>query len=243
MAITISYVGARGDHLPLGGTDDTVGQHQPARSEVPGARRGGAEPDGAEPVLRQSRAAGPLVDAGDADARAAAAAVPAVPATSRRGRCSEGVNRYNAAVIEWSKRPTQRLRRPRQLHLQRAEGQPDRRDQLLHRTRQRRAAEQLQLHRRRCRPARATSTSRRVLQPARGLRLRHPRRAAPRSSSRRSGSCRSARAGKSGPRASVGEIARRRLDGLGGHQPAERLPDRPRAERQHAASPARTGRT
>ena len=24
MAVTISYIGARGDHLPLGGTDDTV---------------------------------------------------------------------------------------------------------------------------------------------------------------------------------------------------------------------------
>ena len=41
----------------------------------------------------------------------------------------------------------------------------------------------------------------------------------------------------------LGERARRRLDGVGGHQPAERLPDRLHAERQHAVRRRATGRT
>ena len=131
MAITVSYIGARGDHLPLGGIGRHRGQHQPARSEVPGARRGALSAAAAEPVLRQPERAGAAVDAGDADARAAAAAVSRSSCNINARQVPEGVNRYNAGVVEWTKRLTQRLGRPRQLHLQRAEGQPGRRDQLL----------------------------------------------------------------------------------------------------------------
>ena len=54
MALTVSYIGARGDHLPLGGTDDTalnVNQLDPKYMALGAA----AERHAAEPVLRQCR--------------------------------------------------------------------------------------------------------------------------------------------------------------------------------------------
>ena len=130
MAITLTYMGAKGDHLPLGGSNDVADQHQPARSEVPRARQRGAQRAAAEPVLRQPERSGVALDAGDAHARAAADAVPAVRASPRPAghRGQEPVQRGRRRVDQASQ---PRLGRPLQLHLQRAEGQPDRRGQLL----------------------------------------------------------------------------------------------------------------
>ena len=177
MAVTISYVGARGDHLPLGGTDDTVvniNQLDPKYLALGSTVLNQAVPN---PFFGNA-AAGPLASQATLTRGQLLRPYPQFLNVQAR-QVSEGVNRYNAAVIEWSKRPTQgRHRRPRQLHLQRAEGQPDRRDQLLHQPRQRRAGEQLQLHR--VDAGVHDDQLRRLLQPARRLRLRHPRRPAPR---------------------------------------------------------------
>ena len=104
MAITFSYIGARGDHLPLGGTADTVvniNQLDPKYLALGSA------------VLNQ-QVANPFFGVTSAGAFS-------TQATLSRGQLlrpfpqygninmlqvSEGVNRYNAAVIELSKRAT-----------------------------------------------------------------------------------------------------------------------------------------
>jgi hypothetical protein len=104
MAVTFSYVGARGDHLPLGGTVDTpvnINQLDPKYLALGSA------------VLNQ-QVANPFFGVAGAGAFA-------TQATLSRGQLlrpfpqfgninmlqvSEGVNRYNAAVIELSKRAT-----------------------------------------------------------------------------------------------------------------------------------------
>ena len=53
MAVTVSYIGARGDHLPLGGTVDTVVNINQLDPKYLALGADGPEPDGAEPVLRQ----------------------------------------------------------------------------------------------------------------------------------------------------------------------------------------------
>ncbi len=53
MAVTFSYVGARGDYLPLGGTVNTAVNINQLDPKYLRARLGGAEPAGAESVLRQ----------------------------------------------------------------------------------------------------------------------------------------------------------------------------------------------
>ena len=50
---TVSYIGARGDHLPLGGTVDTVVNINQLDPKYLALGAVGAEPDGPEPVLRQ----------------------------------------------------------------------------------------------------------------------------------------------------------------------------------------------
>ena len=53
MAVTVSYIGARGDHLPLGGTVDTalnVNQLDPKYMALGSALNA----SGAQPVLRRS---------------------------------------------------------------------------------------------------------------------------------------------------------------------------------------------
>ena len=74
MAISVSYIGARGDHLPLGGTVDTVvniNQVDPKYLALTSAQLSAQIPN---PYLRQRqrRRAG---DAGDVEPRAVAAAV------------------------------------------------------------------------------------------------------------------------------------------------------------------------
>ena len=102
----VSYIGARGDHL----RPRRIERHRRStstssiRSTWRSARALERQPV-PNPFFgnRERRAAR---DPGDARPRAAAAPVSAVRATSTRGHVLEGKNRYNAAVIEWSKRMT-----------------------------------------------------------------------------------------------------------------------------------------
>jgi len=104
MAITLSYIGARGDHLPLGGTVDTVvniNQLDPKylalgpsvlNQAVPNPFFGNAAagPLATQPTLTRAQLLRPYPQFLNVEAR----------------QISEGVNRYDAGVIEWSKRPT-----------------------------------------------------------------------------------------------------------------------------------------
>jgi trimeric autotransporter adhesin len=104
MAVTISYIGARGDHLPLGGTDDTVvniNQLDPKylalgsavlNQAVPNPffGNGNAGPLASQPTLTRGQLLRPYPQFLNVQAR----------------QISEGINRYNAGVVEWSKRPT-----------------------------------------------------------------------------------------------------------------------------------------
>ena len=81
MALTVSYMGARGDHMPLGGTTDValnVNQLDPKYMAL-GSQLNAALP---ESVLRQRRRR-PALHPGDPDPRAAAAALSAVPQRQR----------------------------------------------------------------------------------------------------------------------------------------------------------------
>ena len=166
MALTVSYMGARGDHMPLGGTADTalnVNQLDPKYMAL-GSQLNAALPN---PFFGNA-AAGPLSTQATLTRAQLLRPYPQFLNVSAR-QVSEGITRYNAGVIEWvaADGRQQLVWRPRQLHLQRPQGQPVRRGQFLLERRFRPAAEQLQLHR-----------GLALLQPARGLRLRHPRRAA-----------------------------------------------------------------
>ncbi len=166
MAITVSYIGARGDHLPLGGTNDTALNVNQLDPKVHGTRSA-AERHAPESVLRQCRRR-TAVDAGDADAGAAAAPVSAVPQHQR----SPGIGghqplqrrRHRVVAADWR---IELVWRPCQLYLQRPQGQPVRREQLLYELRSGLAAERLQLHR-----------GFALLQPARRVWLRDSRPAA-----------------------------------------------------------------
>ena len=79
-ALLISYVGARGDHLGLGGSNDTpvnINQLDPKYLALGAALNQTV----AEPVLRQPERR-PVRDAGDAQSRAVAAAVSRSSPTS-----------------------------------------------------------------------------------------------------------------------------------------------------------------
>ena len=156
----------------------------------------------------------------------------------------EGKNRYNAAVIEWSKRMTQRLGRPRQLHLQRAEGQPVGEDNFYSPAAPD-AAEQLQLHP--SVPACTTTNFAACYNPDADygyslLDVPHRVIIAPMFE------LPFGKGKKWGDDSSGGRMDRRRLDDVGRDQPAERLPAEHPADRQHgtvrrrAAAEHRAGR-
>ena len=94
-----------------------------------GARR--SNDAAAEPVLRQPQRAASLVDAGDAARARSCCCRSRSTATSTPVRSPRARAATTPASIELTKRVSARVGRPLQLHLQRAEGQPDRRDQLL----------------------------------------------------------------------------------------------------------------
>jgi hypothetical protein len=104
MSLTVSYVGARGDHLPLGGTVDSViniNQLDPKylalssavlAQQVPNPFFGNplAGPFGNSPTLARQQLLRPYPQFGNINML----------------QVSEGVNRYNAAVVELVKRVT-----------------------------------------------------------------------------------------------------------------------------------------
>ena len=101
MAITVSYIGARGDHLPLGGTNDTalnVNQLDPKYMAL-GARLSDTLPN---PFFGNA-AAGPLSTQATLTRAQLLRPYPQFLNISAR-QVSEGMNRYNAGVIEWSRR-------------------------------------------------------------------------------------------------------------------------------------------
>ncbi|MGE3508619.1 MAG: carboxypeptidase regulatory-like domain-containing protein [Vicinamibacterales bacterium] len=101
-AITVSYIGSRGDHLSLGGTQDTpvnINQLDPRfmalgpalLTSLPNPFFGhpDAGPFASRPTLTRQQLLRPFPQFGDIMAR----------------HVLEGKSRYNAAVVEWTRRP------------------------------------------------------------------------------------------------------------------------------------------
>jgi hypothetical protein len=104
MAITFSYVGARGDHLPLGGTVDSViniNQLDPKYLAVPAAVLSQSVPN---PFFGNPNA-GPFANSPTIARSQLLRPYPQF-STINMLQVSEGVNRYNAAVVELTKRVT-----------------------------------------------------------------------------------------------------------------------------------------
>lgn len=104
MAVTISYIGARGDHLPLGGTIDTVvniNQLDPKYLALGPSVLSQTVPN---PFFGNPNA-GPLANSATLTRQQLLRPYPQFLNVQDR-QVSEGVNRYNAAVIELSRRVT-----------------------------------------------------------------------------------------------------------------------------------------
>jgi hypothetical protein len=101
MAITVSYIGARGDHLPLGGTVDVglnVNQLDPKYMAL-GSQLNAALPN---PFFGNPNA-GPLATQPTLTRAQLLRPYPQFLNIAAR-QVSEGINRYNAGVVEWSRR-------------------------------------------------------------------------------------------------------------------------------------------
>ena len=104
MAVTVSYVGARGDHLPLGGTDDTVVNINQLDPKYLALGSAVLNQQVANPFFGNA-AAGPLASQATLSRGQLLRPYPQFLNVQAR-QVSEGVNRYNAAVLEWTKRPS-----------------------------------------------------------------------------------------------------------------------------------------
>jgi hypothetical protein len=103
MAITISYVGSRGSHLGLGGTGDTpvnINQLDPKYMAL-----GSALTQTLENPFFGNPNAGPLATQARLTRAQLLRPYPQFLNVNAR-QVTEGVSRYNAGVIEWTKRPT-----------------------------------------------------------------------------------------------------------------------------------------
>jgi hypothetical protein len=103
MAVTFSYIGARGDHLTLGGTVDTVvniNQVDPRFLSLTSAQLSAQIPN---PYFGNP-AAGALATQATWSRAQSLRPFPQFLNIQDR-QVSEGVNRYNAFVAEWTKRP------------------------------------------------------------------------------------------------------------------------------------------
>ena len=221
MALTMTYMGARTDHSGIGGSGDTpvnINQLDPAYLAL-GAALNDALPN---PFLGNPNVPLSL----------------STPATLPRSRLllpfpqyrqvnayqvTEGRARYNAAVVELSKRATHGLGRTLQLHLQRPQGQLRRRVELLHRRQPGAAGEQLQLPGDRAGVRQRPAVHDRLLRPDVGIRRQRARRAAPRDPrpDRRAAVRQRTEVAQ---RRGAGRLVPWRLDHLVDRQPAERLP-------------------
>ena len=143
MAVSIGYMGARTDHAGIGGSSDTavnINQLDPAYLAL-GAALNDQLPN---PFLGNPNV--PLSLSTPATLSRARLLLPFPQYRQVNARqVTEGYSRYNAGVVELTRRMRARLGRPLQLHLQRAERQLRGRDELLHRRQSRPAGEQLQL--------------------------------------------------------------------------------------------------
>ena len=102
-AITISYIGARGDNLGLGGTSDTgvnINQLDPKYLALGSA----LTQQVANPFFGNANA-GPFANSATLSRQQLLRPFPQF-GNVNAGHVTEGKNRYNAAVIEWSKRAT-----------------------------------------------------------------------------------------------------------------------------------------
>ena len=105
MAISVSYIGARGDHLPLGGTIDTpinVNQVDPTYLRLGSA----LNQQVTNPFLGNAAFIGTSLYSAATVSRAQLLRPYPQYLNVLDRQVSEGVNRYNAAVVEWTKRPT-----------------------------------------------------------------------------------------------------------------------------------------
>ena len=145
MALTVGYMGARSDHIGLGGSNDigvNINQLDPKYLALGSAALDAQLPN---PFLNNPNVPRSLSTPATLS-RAPAAAVSAIrpdqrPAGHRRPQpLQRRRDRADQADVE-------RVGRPLQLHLQRAQGQPGRREQLLRRGQSGASDEQLQLHR------------------------------------------------------------------------------------------------
>jgi trimeric autotransporter adhesin len=103
MAVTVSYVGARGDHLGLGGTVDSpvnINQLDPKYISLGAA----LTQQVANPFFGVA-AAGPLATSATIPRYRLLLPYPQFNQVNAR-EVTEGMNRYNAGIIEWSKRVT-----------------------------------------------------------------------------------------------------------------------------------------
>jgi len=104
MAIAFSYIGARGDHLPLGGTTDTVVNINQLDPKYLALGASALSQAVANPFFGNA-SAGPLATQATLTRAQLLRPYPQFLNVQDR-QVSEGVNRYDAAVIEWSKRPS-----------------------------------------------------------------------------------------------------------------------------------------
>ncbi len=101
MAVTVSYIGARGDDLPLGGTVDTalnVNQLDPKYMAL-GSALNASLPN----PFFGNPAAGPLANQATLTRAQLLRPYPQFLNVSAR-QVSEGISRYNAGVVEWTRR-------------------------------------------------------------------------------------------------------------------------------------------
>ena len=104
MAVTVSYIGARGDHLPLGGTQDTpvnINQLDPKYLALGATALSQSVPN---PFFGNSLA-GPFANSATISRGQSLRPFPQFGNINML-QVSEGINRYNAGVVELSKRVT-----------------------------------------------------------------------------------------------------------------------------------------
>src|SRR5262249_8509571 len=105
MALTVTYMGARGDDLPLGGSNDVpvnINQLDPKYLALGQAALQAQVPN---PFLGNPNVAASLATPATISRARSLMPFPQFGAVNMR-QVTEGVNRYQAGIIEWQKRLT-----------------------------------------------------------------------------------------------------------------------------------------